>query len=289
MTSQPISRWGVHARLAFIALTLGSSLLTPAIAEEAAAPGGSSSGPTYVEQGPVPQPTFGSDVKAYVTAPLRWNGRDWLYFGTSLAAIAVAHHYDDQVRTHFTTGSYASNLTNSSSSEGKDALPALAVVGGTWLYAGLINDSAGHREAASMVESAVLSCATGFVMRLAVGRERPNETSDDNKWRAGSNSFPSLHVTGAFAIGTVLAESGNDDYRWIRRLLGYGVGAVTAYERLRHNAHWLSDTVAGAALGMSTAHFVMNRRGRPTGYAGNFSVTPVEGGAMLTFSINPYP
>jgi hypothetical protein len=289
MTSQPISRWGVHARLAFYALTLGSSLLTPAVAEEAPAPSGPTSGAAYVEQGPAPQPSFVADAKAYVTAPLHWNGHDWLYFGSSLAAIAVAHHYDDQVRTHFTTGSYASNLTNSNSSEGKDALPAVAVVGATWLYAGLVNDSAGHREAASMVESAVLSCATGFVLRLAVGRERPNETADANQWRAGSNSFPSLHATAAFAIGTVLAESGNDDYRWIRRVLGYGLGAVTSYERLRHNAHWLSDTVAGAALGMSTAHFVMNRRGPQATYAGNLSVTPIAGGAMLTFSINPFP
>ena len=87
----------------------------------------------------------------------------------------------------------------------------------------------------------------------------------------------------------MLAESGNDDYRWIRRLLGYGLGGVTAYERLRHNAHWLSDTVAGAALGMSTAHFVMNRHGALATYGANLSVTPVEGGAMLTFAMMPYP
>jgi len=277
MTRQPIYPWGVRALLAFCALTLASWLPTSASAQEAPA------------EGPSPQPGFVSDVKAYVTSPLHWDERDWLYFGGSLAAIGVAHHYDDQVRIHFTTGKYASNLTNTSSSEAKDALPAVAVIGATWLYAGIVNDSAGHREAGEMVESAVLSSATGFVFRLAVGRERPNETDDANKWRAGSNSFPSLHSTAAFAVGTVLAESGNDDYRWIRRLLGYGVGAVTSYERLRHNAHWLSDTVAGAALGMSTAHFVMNRRGAPVGYRGNLSVTPVQGGAMLTYSMTPFP
>lgn len=277
MTGQPISDCSVRALLAFCALTVGACLPTPALSQEAPA------------EGPQPQSTFVSDVKAYVTSPLHWDQRDWLYFGGSLVAIGAAHHYDDQVRVHFTTGTYANNLTNTSSSEAKDALPALAVVGATWLYAGFINDSAGHQEAGAMVESAVLSCATGFVLRLAVGRERPNETDDANKWRAGSNSFPSLHATGAFAIGTVLAESGNDDYRWIRRLLGYGLGGVTAYERLRHNAHWLSDTVAGAALGMSTAHFVMNRHGALATYGANLSVTPIEGGAMLTFAMTPYP
>jgi hypothetical protein len=238
---------------------------------------------------PSPQPGFTGDAKAYVTAPLHWDRQDWLYFGGALAAVGVSHHYDDQVRVHFTTGRYAGNLTATGTSEGKDALPAVAAVGATWLYASFINDSAGRREAGEMVESAVLSCATGFVLRLGIGRARPNETDDSNQWRAGSNSFPSLHSTGAFAIGTVLAESGNDNYRWIRRLLGYGLGAATSYERLRHNAHWLSDTVAGAALGMSTAHFVMNRHGAPIGYGSNISVVPIDGGAMLTYSMTPFP
>src|SRR5690348_10632536 len=45
------------------------------------------------------------DAGAYYTAPLHWNGRDWEYFGGALAAIAVAHHYDTQARTHFDQGS----------------------------------------------------------------------------------------------------------------------------------------------------------------------------------------
>src|SRR5689334_2631925 len=119
MSSQPISRWSVRPLLAFGALSLASAL-TPAIAQESPA------------EGPTGRPTFVSDAKAYVTSPLHWDGRDWLYFGGSLAAIGVAHHYDDQVRTHFTTGNFTSNLTKSSSNEAKDALPAVAVVGATW-------------------------------------------------------------------------------------------------------------------------------------------------------------
>ena len=56
------------------------------------------------------------DAKAYYTAPLHWNGRDWEYFGGTLAAIAVAHHYDTQARTHYVQGS-ASPLGPKSSGE----------------------------------------------------------------------------------------------------------------------------------------------------------------------------
>ncbi len=76
----------------------------------------------------VPQTGFVADAKAYFTAPLHWDEKDWLYFGGTLAAIAASHHYDDQVRRHFTTGQYAGNLTSQSSSEGKDAIPAVAAV-----------------------------------------------------------------------------------------------------------------------------------------------------------------
>jgi membrane-associated phospholipid phosphatase len=132
-----------------------------------------------------------------------------------------------------------------------------------------------------MLEAAGLSTATSYVLRYAAGRERPDVTSDPDQWRTGGNSFPSNHVTVAFAIGTVLAESGNDRYRWVRRFLGYGMAAYTGYARLDHNAHWLSDTVAGAALGIATGRFVTHRadeRARP--YA--FGVQPMQHGAMLT-------
>jgi len=224
-----------------------------------------------------------SDVKDYFTAPIRWDSQDWIYFGGTVAAIAVTHHYDDQVRRHFTTGQYASNLTSPNSHDLQDAAPAVAVVGATYLYAVLIRDSNGLHETGEMLEAGGLAAASGYLMKYAFGRQGPYETDNSSKFFAGGSSFPSVHSTAAFAIGTVLAESGNDDERWIRRVLGYGLGAFTSYERLRHNAHWLSDTVAGAGLGIATAHFVMNRHG-PQTYVGHIGIVPIQGGAMLTYS-----
>ena len=223
---------------------------------------------------------FAADTKAYVTAPLHWDTPDWIYFGGTIAAITAAHHYDDQVRRHFTIGQYAGNLTSTSTHDVQDALPTLAAVGATWFYSGLVRDADGQRETGEMIEAAVLGSATALVMKVAIRREGPKDTADSSKFGGGS-SFPSLHSSLAFSVGTVLAESGNDEVRWLRRLLGYGLGAVTSYERLKHNAHWLSDTVAGAGLGIATAHFVMNRHGRRD-YSG-FNVVPIEGGAMLIF------
>jgi membrane-associated phospholipid phosphatase len=102
-------------------------------------------------------------------------------------------------------------------------------------------------------------------------------------WRQGSDSFPSVHASAAFAIGTVFAESGNDEYRWIRRILGYGIAAGTAYIRVRENVHWLSDTVAGSALGIATARFVLNRQGGERDASLQFQ--PVKNGWQLAYTV----
>lgn len=223
-----------------------------------------------------------SDIGAYFTAPVRWDGRDWAWFGGAVLAIGLAHRYDSQVRTHFVGAGPAPNLN---SQDTKDAIPTAAVFGGTWLFALLTQDHDGYREGWAMAEAAALSGVTAYAFKFATGRETPEESTNPNQWFKSGSSFPSFHSTEAFAIGTVLAESGNDDYRFLRRLLGYGLGMATSYERLKHNAHWLSDTVAGAALGISSAHFAMNRRYGADSES-HLALVPIEGGAMLTYRVS---
>ena len=226
------------------------------------------------------------DAEAYFTAPLHWNGRDWEYFGGALAAIAIAHHYATQARTHFDSGS-RSPLGPKESGELTDALPGAALFLGTWGYATLIGSHAGEGEAWNMLESGGLSFVSAYALKYIVRRQRPDATTDPNHWFGGGTSFPSEHVTAAFAIGTVLAESGNPEFRWVRRVIGYGAGFGTAYLRMKHNAHWLSDTIAGAALGAATAHFVMDRSAqREAEENTEVSVVPVQGGMMLAFSMD---
>lgn len=228
------------------------------------------------------------DIKDYYTAPLRWDVKDWGFFAGAVALTAGSHHYDTQVRTHFIKQGV--RPIGGSTFDLQDAAPTLAAIGGTWLYAGLINSREGHQEAWEMFEAAGLSTVTSYALKYVGARQRPDQTSDPNKWRAAGSSFPSTHAAAAFAVGAVLAESGNDDYRWIRRLLGYGaIGGFTAYERLKHNAHWLSDDFAGAAIGGATARFILNRNKKHDDddltASSSLSVVPLQGGAMLTYNL----
>jgi membrane-associated phospholipid phosphatase len=279
-----------HARLTLVLTTLTLLAGSAALAQTSPAP------QSDVTTSTVPEPSaagsapgseappsgFAHDAKLYFTAPLRWNASEWAWFGGALAAIAGSHHYDSQVYTHFTKGLTPTQIANIPSDDLQDALPSVAVFLGTWGYAALIHDPSGHREAWSMFEAAALSTVDAYALKYIIRREGPYQTSDPNEWfKSGGRSFPSEHATASFAIGTVLAEAGSDEYRWLRRALGYGLGIGTSYLRLKHNAHWLSDTVAGGALGIASAQFTLNHEYR--NQESGFALVPVQGGAMLTY------
>jgi membrane-associated phospholipid phosphatase len=270
---------------------LAAVLWGPALAQTSPAPASDSAVTTVPESAtatsvpaaePAPAAGFAHDAGQYFTAPLRWNGSDWAWFAGALAAIGASHHYDTDVRNHFTKNLTAAQIADIKSNDVQDILPSVAVLVGTWGYAGLIDDPNGHREAWTMFEAAALSTVDAYALKYLIRREGPDQTSDPNEWeKSGGRSFPSEHATASFAIGTVLAEAGGDDYRWLRRVLGYGLGIGTSYLRLKHNAHWLSDTVAGGALGIASGQFALNHAYHKTG--SGFALLPVQGGAMLTY------
>ena len=266
-----------NAALAQTSPASQTDLTTPTVPEQppaAATPGAEASPPSG----------FVHDAGLYFTAPLRGNASQWGWFAGALAAVAGSHHYDTQVYTHFTKGLTPNEIQNIKSDDLQDALPSVAVFLGTWGFAALTNDPNGHREAWSMIEAATLSTVNSYAMKFIIRREGPYQTSDPNEWfKSGGRSFPSEHATASFAIGTVLAEAGSDDYRWLRRVLGYGLGIGTSYLRLKHNQHWLSDTMAGGALGIASAQFTLNHAYR--NQESRFALVPVPGGAMLTYRV----
>jgi membrane-associated phospholipid phosphatase len=222
------------------------------------------------------------DTKLYFTAPLRWDSQDWLFFGGTVVAVVSAHQVDERVRDHFATGSKAILNGGQDSNSLRDAAPTLTLIAGTGVAAWFARDSDGYQETWSLLEAAFYSSASAELLGLATGRERPDATTSPNQWREGGDAFPSLHVSAAWAVGTVFAESGNDEYRWLRRIVGYGVATGTSYVRVRDNVHWLSDTVAGTALGIATARFILNRRGDETRTTLQFQ--PTKNGWLLAYS-----
>ena len=137
---------------------------------------------------------------------------------------------------------------------------AFAGVGLGVLATGLISGNQRIRDAGVRISSSLaLAGALVTVSKFAAGRARPSGTGHDaDNFRpfSGQTSAPSGHTTMAFA----LAASVSDEIRnsWVTFGL-YTAAAATAWSRVNDNAHWTSDVISGAALGIVSAKFVNGR------------------------------
>ncbi len=138
--------------------------------------------------------------------------------------------------------------------------PALVFgVAGGLLATGLISghkdlERSGGRVLASVVTAGV---ATVAIKRI-VGRFRPADARDQYVFRpfSGHDAFPSGHATVAFALASSLAEE--IQRPWASALL-YAGASGTAWSRLNDHKHWLSDVLAGAAVGITAAKVLKGR------------------------------
>ena len=116
-----------------------------------------------------------------------------------------------------------------------------------------------------MLDAAVVNFAYSEVIKVAVGRERPN--GQDNR------SFPSGHTSNAFALAAV-AEG---HYGWKIGVPAYALAGLMGVSRINEDKHWLSDVVAGAGLGWIVGRTVVRVNSRPLGRAAGatWSVSPI--------------
>lgn len=191
-------------------------------------------------------------------APLNWDSSNWATFGLGVLGIAASSTFDNQTRAHF----YSQQSDHNWASRAGNAWGNKFLVGGLAVGTTAIAHYADNDELATtgenVIESLILSMTTTTVLKEGFGRIRPSETDQNDKWFGHGKSFPSGHVTAAFAASTAWAESVSNP-SWARRGLAYSLASLSAYARMHDNKHWLSDTVAGAGIGIATASFVVKR------------------------------
>lgn len=91
---------------------------------------------------------------------------------------------------------------------------------------------------------AILTAST-YGLKYAIKRMRPDGSE--------ATSFPSGHTGRAFASAAILDK----EYGWRSPWFGIGgytVAALTGVSRICNNRHWMSDVVAGAAVGIGSVH-----------------------------------
>jgi membrane-associated phospholipid phosphatase len=107
-----------------------------------------------------------------------------------------------------------------------------------------------------------VSTVSVIALKGLIGRARPYVNKGPNEFKAFSylnsdyQAFPSGHTTVAVGVSVALAES--VDSWWLRSTL-YPLAGLAAYSRMAQNKHWLTDVLAGAALGYFSARWSLRR------------------------------
>lgn len=183
----------------------------------------------------------------------------WWEGAAALAGIAALGLLDQPlqryIQTHRSAGAdvLAADVRHMGQVEVFGSVPAgMAIVGLAAHRPELVRGSL--RVAASLALAGVTTTAG----KLTLGRLRPSSErdADDFKPFSGHDSFPSGHTTMAFA----LAASLSNEIRRPWATVGlFTVAAGTGWSRLNDNNHWLSDVVAGAVVGVTSAELVDGR------------------------------
>jgi membrane-associated phospholipid phosphatase len=215
------------------------------------------------------------DLGPLVVTPSRWQGRNWSHFAEGLAVIATARVFDDRSRDAVMQqpGQSSPQWYPALRSFGQEG--GLALLGASWIAGRATHRPEVVATAQDGLEAVIL--AAGVItpmLKLTTGRARPLKGEGPASLHpfGGDLSFPSGEVTEAFAIASVV--SAHTDQRWLQGTVWTLAGAV-GWERMRLDAHWASDVVAGALIGASVGHWVVHRH-EPTAPAeARFDLLPL--------------
>ena len=169
----------------------------------------------------------------------------FLVGGTGAAAASFA---DDEVRD--SVNSSGSGWGRTFETAGGPIWGSLVVAG--MFTAGRFSDRPRFRAMTyDMVDAVIVNFGYSQVLKVAVGRERPN--GENNQ------SFPSGHASNAFTLATVVERH----YGWKLGIPAYVVAGVVGASRIQQDKHYVSDVVAGATFGYIVARTVVRLNSRP--------------------------
>ncbi len=143
--------------------------------------------------------------------------------------------YDDRIRDDWKNNQQMSKPNSEAGNILGSGVAGVMIVGGQYFFDSEEDHYKNH------VRALIWETAAVFLMKYSFGRQRPNSSN--------YQSFPSGHTATSFASATSLAYS----YGWKAAVVAYPLAAFVGASRLADNAHWASDVVAGAFVGIIMA------------------------------------
>ena len=106
-------------------------------------------------------------------------------------------------------------------------------------------------------EALINSMIVSGTLKIITQRARPIAGNERSEFFDGGSSFPSGHSTQAWAVAAVVASEYK--HRPAVQIAAYGIASAVSVARFTVKKHYLSDVVAGSALGYGIGKFVYNK------------------------------
>ena len=206
-------------------------------------------------------------TKSFFSSPLYFEKQEYKDLAIVASITGISFLVDKPINKIFADNKNHNNFTDNIAKIDKHygtAQTAVVIVGGTLLTGFLTDNDKIIKTGIMFAESAVFSTIITQSLKMLIGRERPDFTSN-NLHFIGPNfsldqfqSLPSGHVTSVFAISTVAAGVTDNTYL---KILFYFPAVLTSFSRIYHNRHWFSDVMLGGFIGYYTGKKVLSLNG----------------------------
>jgi len=195
------------------------------------------------------------DQKTIWTSPFHADKKEaftWAGIGAVTAALIVTDRRTAHVLENRPTQiRWANNVAHLGA-----AYTVLPVMAGFYLY-GVSADNEKARETGILGGEALIDgLIVAQVLKLAAGRNRPNDATRPGSFFQGGASFPSGHSIEGWAMASVIAHEYKN--RKFVPYVAYGLATVVSASRLAGQQHYASDLFAGAAIGYFIGRYVVN-------------------------------
>lgn len=199
------------------------------------------------------------DVEDIATSPLYIAAPDsplrtpkfYLVLAGAGALWGGSYALDQTMRSHLRSmSSNDANILQDTSYAGVSASTALLYGYGLWYQ-----DSRARHYALNAGEGAGIATLLDLGIKVAFGRLRPSQSASHTAFFHGGQSFVSGDVAPMFGLAAGVSEYFHN--QWYVAAPVYSLALLDGIGRMGHDAHWFSDVVGAALLGVGTTELLI--------------------------------
>ena len=214
------------------------------------------------------------NLKQEFTRPFHFKKKDWGNFG-KYAVITIALSFADepvqQAALRLRNRNTGLNIISKDVTN-FGGINEIFTVAGIGVYGLITGNNKLVNTTLLSSQAYIVSGAMATVFKLLSGRTRPSyyppgveaeprflgpfhKSLNDANGSHENSSFPSGHSTVAFAVAAVFASEYKDNP--VVPVIAYSAASLISISRITENKHWVTDVVAGAALGYLSGKLVV--------------------------------